>query len=551
MTEQGTSPGTLIDGRYLLRRQIGGGGAAIVWLGEDLKGQTPIAVKLLHPKLRAVDSVLSRLTLEAQLLSSLDHPNIARAVSFGLDRIQPFIALEYIEGSTLQAEIGARSPIDDHFDHDLLSRLFGQLCSAVDHAHGLGIVHRDLKPANVMLQATSEGAVVKVLDFGIAKMIDQHPSAATTQGRMLGSVAFMSPEQARGDPVDHRTDVFALGVILQELLTLRRVWALDDEGRPVRAYAEPMRLKGQNTPQAMFERIANGRRPRPSELRPELGQEVDALIDRALATRPEDRFPSAAALKAAVEEVLAGREDTLEPTFVRDPTKLYTELRTQAYQPADPTFVPLAETTSPSPNPAMFTPAPLFPTPHGMMLPKPARSPLAPLLFGGGGLAIGILATLVMVRLTQRPAASELPVQPAPALLTDAPSNAPRAVAERDRAPEPAPPEDTPAPAIPQEQPPTRTPGRRAPPTKEPSTGAGAPAEPERPAVPWARLEALLAAGSREPDKLDELSKQLQSHAQRVTDTGKQKKIVRLAQTHGGDTAVLSRALQELRGALE
>jgi serine/threonine-protein kinase len=553
--ERGTSPGTLVDGRFLLRRQIGGGGAAIVWLGEDLQSQTSIAVKLLHPKLRAVDSVLSRLTLEAQLLSSLDHPHIARAVAFGFDRVQPFIALEYIEGSTLQAEIGARSPMDDHFEVDMLMRLFGQLCSAVDHAHERGIVHRDLKPANVMLQATQKGATVKVLDFGIAKMIDQHPSAATTQGRMLGSVAFMSPEQARGDPVDHRTDVYALGVILQEMLTLRRVWALGDDGGPIRAYAEPMRLKGPNTPQAMFERIGQGRRPSPSSLRPALGAEVDRLIDRALAGKPEDRFPTAGALRNEAERILIGEEETLDPTFVRDPTKLYTELRTLAFQPADPAVAPVesSEVTAPNPNAAMFTPTPLVPTPHGMIVPQGQRNLLSTLLFGGG-LAIGVLATMIVMRSGRGPesgAGAETQIAPTPLPIRSEPAAAsPRAVADTTAAanpPEPVPSEDPPS-----ETEPVRSPPRRAGTTQATPTAPNeAPTEAAKPSVPWGQLESLLSKGSSDPEKLDELSKRILELSKDVHDETARKKIHRLLSTNLGNPEVLAGALKELRKALE
>lgn len=556
MDEQGTSPGTLVDGRFLLRRQIGGGGAAIVWLGEDLQDHSPIAVKLLHPKLRAVDSVLSRLSLEARLLSELDHPNIARAVAFGFDRVQPFIALEYIEGSTLQAEIGARSPLDDHFDFDLLLRLFGQLCSAVEHAHSLGIVHRDLKPANVMLQATENGAVIKVLDFGIAKMIDQHPSAATTKGRTLGSVAFMSPEQARGDLVDHRTDVFALGVILQEMLTLRRVWALGDDGGPVRAYAEPMRMKGPNTAQAMFQRIAEGERPRASILRPTLDPEVDRLIDQALAARPEDRFQSAGALREAADRLFAGKEETLDPTFVRDPTKLHTELRTQMYRPSEPsvTSVPQPEVQTTSPNPAMFTPTPLLPTPHGMTMPKPKRNILGTLLFVGG-LAIGVLATLVVVRTSQGPRTVERATGSGPDQAKVTPLSAPsapravRGIAEPNKDP---PHLTEPTEAEPAPEASNSRAGLKRPPTpKEPTTSTESPATPDRPAVPWSQLEALLAEGAGSQSKMDELSKRILEHAERVTDENEKKSIKRIIATSPGDPAALASGLRKLRKALE
>ena len=295
MADEGTKPGALVGDRFLLNRRIGAGGMAVVWLATELATRRPVALKLLHPKYRMSGRLIERLGREAQALTELEHPNIVRAIDVQLDRAQPFFAMEYFEGATLEDGLGLRAAVDDYYPYDALRRVFEQMCSAVSAAHARGIVHRDLKPSNVILV----DGEVKILDFGLAKFLDA-TEAGTTEGRVIGSFGYMSPEQATGQRIDERTDVFSLGIILFEMLTLRRIWARGEVGQFLRAYAEPVRAHSHNTPAQLVFRITSDARPMPSQLRPNLDRAFDDVVALALAIDREARFPSPAALFAAL-----------------------------------------------------------------------------------------------------------------------------------------------------------------------------------------------------------------------------------------------------------
>ncbi len=281
----------LLGGRFFLERPLGGGGAATVWLAQDRESSGPVAVKMLHPHFRAVENARMRVAREAELLTKLSHPNIARALSLVLDIDTPYFAIEYVSGLTLSDAMGQRAGQRRTLDLQESSKLFFEIVQGMSHAHQAGIVHRDLKPANIMLQQGS--SQVKILDFGLAKVLEQNEYQATTQGRRLGSVAYMSPEQTRGDGIDIRSDVFALGIILFELLTLRRAWALNAEGTPVWAFSESVPNLPQNTVPSVIRRINGGPRPRPTMWLKHLPAEVDAVLAKATAIKPKDRYESA------------------------------------------------------------------------------------------------------------------------------------------------------------------------------------------------------------------------------------------------------------------
>ena len=296
MNDGKTRPGGVIDERFVLKRRLGGGGAATVWRATDLTTRKDVALKLLHPRYRGIDEAHERLAREAALLAGFTHPNIARAYAFELDRATPYFVMGLIEGESLEDELGARSTVDDHFPWSELLRLVGQICSAVDYAHGHGVLHRDLKPSNIMLDTRTDPPSIQILDFGIAKLLGSTSRHPTTQGRVMGTGFYMAPEQARGEAVDHRADLFALGVVVFEMLTLRRAWVRNDRGGPVRAFAEAARRNEFNTPGAILSRIAHETRPRPSAFRPNLPGALDAPLAWALAIEPDDRPPNASAI---------------------------------------------------------------------------------------------------------------------------------------------------------------------------------------------------------------------------------------------------------------
>src|SRR5580700_8483392 len=214
------SAGKIVGGRYRLLEEIGEGGMGTVWVAEQIQPvRRRVAIKLIK---LGMDSrqVLSRFELERQALAVMDHPNIAKVLDGGVtDQGCPFFAMEYVKGV----------PITEYCDQTRVSvearlRLFVQVCQAVQHAHQKGIIHRDLKPSNILVCPYDGRPVPKVIDFGLAKAINQpltENTLYTAHGVMVGTPLYMSPEQAEFNnlDVDTRSDIYSLGVILYELLT--------------------------------------------------------------------------------------------------------------------------------------------------------------------------------------------------------------------------------------------------------------------------------------------------------------------------------------------
>jgi serine/threonine protein kinase len=198
---------------YKILEKIGGGGMGIVYKAEDLKLDRFVALKFLPPHLTTSDEEKQRFIHEAKAASSLDHNNICAIHEIDeTEDGQLFISMAYYEGETLDKRIKDKPlPIDEIFDIAI------QIAQGLAKAHEKEIVHRDIKPANIML--TKEG-VVKVLDFGLAKLSTQ--TKLTKDSTTLGTISYMSPEQTKGEKIDHRTDLWSFGVILYELLTGER-----------------------------------------------------------------------------------------------------------------------------------------------------------------------------------------------------------------------------------------------------------------------------------------------------------------------------------------
>ena len=213
-------------GRYRVVSKIGAGGMGEVYLAEDTRLRRRVAIKIVNTKVAADSARFRRFEREAHTASSLNHPNILTIYEFGEDAGVHFLATEFVEGKTLREILSAgKIELDDAL------KIAIQIASALQAAHAAGIVHRDIKPENLMIRADG---YVKVLDFGLAKLTE-HPAAKssgysdettrtilqTQAGIVMGTAAYMSPEQARGKPVDARTDIFSLGIVLYELLTRR------------------------------------------------------------------------------------------------------------------------------------------------------------------------------------------------------------------------------------------------------------------------------------------------------------------------------------------
>jgi tetratricopeptide (TPR) repeat protein/predicted Ser/Thr protein kinase len=262
-----------VIGRYVVRERLGQGGMGVLYLALDPAIDRLVAVKLLGvqgPELR------ERFVREAGLAGRLQHPNIVTVFDVGTYEGQPFIAMEYIPGETLGEIIQRRAPLALRRRLELTV----EACQGLAFAHRHGIVHRDVKPANLMVSRESGG--LKVLDFGIARGMD---SSLTQAGMVMGTPNYMSPEQLEGRPLDHRSDVFALGLVLYEILGYRQAFAGD-------------------TPQAVWRQIASEQPLSILEINPNLDSALAAIIDRAIAKRVEDRYPDLDTLRADLLRVI-------------------------------------------------------------------------------------------------------------------------------------------------------------------------------------------------------------------------------------------------------
>ncbi|MFO0726495.1 MAG: protein kinase [Myxococcota bacterium] len=309
----GLSEGRTLAGRYKLERKLGEGAFAQVWLAADAaNSDLPVAVKVFQPNRKTNDpSYLLRFRNEAELLTKLRHDSIARVLNTITEPGLTAMVLEYVEGRTLRDEMFRRAKAKEAFELQEIGRAVDSLLAALDHAHTSGAIHRDVKPANLMVRALrgSASSALTVLDFGIARLVDLDAHEATTVGRMLGTVAYMSPEQTAAKAVDARSDLFSVGVILFEMLTGRRLWVRNgaDQPQPI----DPAASSPPNLVPALVAQILRGTRPRPGAFRAGVPADLDAAVLSALAVDPARRPASAAEMRKRVVPLL-GVEPKLE-----------------------------------------------------------------------------------------------------------------------------------------------------------------------------------------------------------------------------------------------
>jgi len=201
--------GKILADKYKIDEVVGKGGMGIVYKAEDTKLKRNVALKFLPPELMQDEEAKERFVLEAQSAAALSHPNICTIHEINEENGRSFIAMEYVKGQSLRARID-KGPLEEQEALDIAI----QLTEGLDEAHKKGIIHRDIKSANVMV---TEKGQAKIMDFGLAKV--KGGTLLTREGTTLGTVAYMSPEQARGEEVDHLTDIWSLGVVLYEMLS--------------------------------------------------------------------------------------------------------------------------------------------------------------------------------------------------------------------------------------------------------------------------------------------------------------------------------------------
>lgn len=275
--------GTKLDHYFLLSR-IGAGGASEVYRAHDAQNDRLVALKILPPHLARHDDHYHRFVREAQVAARLDHPHILPVYSHGEASGIPYIAMKLVEGGTLDAFV-PESPLPLPF----VARVLAAIADALDYAHRQGIIHRDLKPENILFDV--EGTLY-LGDFGVADT-DESKVPLADAGDFIGTVAYSSPEQCRGEPLSASADIYSLGVILFEMITGRQ------------PFTGP-------TPLAVMHQHLSAPSPNPLDDRPNLPPALADVLRMALAKQPSDRYRSARALNAAFQDAL--RDTLLTPS---------------------------------------------------------------------------------------------------------------------------------------------------------------------------------------------------------------------------------------------
>jgi serine/threonine protein kinase len=334
--------------RYHILEQLGEGGMAVVYKAYDTHLDRPVAVKVILPGFEHSEKFLKRFEREARALAKLFHPNIVRVLDYGQHNGLPYLVMEYLPGGTLKKKQGQPLPWQE------AARLLAPVARALAYAHQQGILHRDVKPSNILITQSGEPMLS---DFGLAKILESQDVADITGSTgVVGTPAYMAPEQITGNKVDQRVDIYALGIVFYELVT----------GRP------PYRA---DTPAAVMIKAATEPLPRPTQFVPDLPDKVEQVILKALQKDVENRFQNMDELALALERFAADREPvsaTISSTIV--------------VQPSPSTDVPSSTLTA---RPAPSAPQKVIETPR-------KRSRLPGWAIAGGGM-IGLLLIVGIV----------------------------------------------------------------------------------------------------------------------------------------------------------
>jgi eukaryotic-like serine/threonine-protein kinase len=341
-------------GKVRIEKLLARGGMAEVYLGTHLTLERPVAVKVLHSHIEEEPTLLERFHREAKVVAGLRHPNIVQIHDFDTVDGHPYIVMEYLKGPTLATYLRHLHQRKKRIPSDQVARLLNELSTALDYAHGQGVIHRDIKPGNILLHnknndipldkpLTSDVEAV-ITDFGLVRIMNA--ASQTASGTVSGTPAYMSPEQARGDPTDHRTDIYSLGIVLYEMLAGRVPFEADST-------LTVLHMQLHTSPPAI----------------PGIPAKVQAVVDRALLKNPDGRYQTS---QEMANDFYRSIGLTEQAEIIRE---LYPASTTPTQAPVEAS-VPSPPKPSPplEPEPRTELEPRTKPEPLSKPTPKPARS---------------------------------------------------------------------------------------------------------------------------------------------------------------------------------
>jgi eukaryotic-like serine/threonine-protein kinase len=357
-------------GKVRIEKLLARGGMAEVYLGSHLNLERPVAIKLLHSFIEEEPLLLDRFQREAKVVAGLRHSNIVQIFDFDTVDGHPYIVMEYLRGPTLGSYLRHLHHRKKRIPAEQVARLLNELSIALDYAHAQGVIHRDIKPGNIMLHNNSDDislekpltdeVEVVITDFGLVRIMNA--TTQTASGTVSGTPAYMSPEQARGDPTDHRTDIYSLGIVLYEMLAGRVPFEAD------------------STLTVLHMQIHTPPPPIPG-----ISPQVQQVIDRALAKNPDDRYQSSRELAMDYYRAIGIGAQPATPT-VPDPSPVSTIAIEQPVLSAEP-----EPAVKPEPRPNLRA----SPNPEPVARPERVAEPARGRMWMGVGLVIIVALALL------------------------------------------------------------------------------------------------------------------------------------------------------------
>ena len=307
--------GKKLDGRFEILRLIGTGGMADVYKAHDILEDKIVAVKILKKEFAENEEFLRRFRNESRAIAVLSHPNIVKVIDVSFSNKMQYIVMEYIDGITLKDYLETEKVLD----WNTASYFMLQILRALGHAHDMGIVHRDVKPQNIMI--LSDGTI-KVMDFGIAKFAREE--GLTTTAQAIGSVHYISPEQARSDATDEKSDIYSAGIVFYEMLTGQKPF---DNENPISVALMHMQARAK----------------KPSDVNPDVPKGLEEIILKAIEKEPSDRYLSASVMINDIEKFKSSPEETFgyyeeEERYNMERDNQNKEMHTKSFKSLDERF---------------------------------------------------------------------------------------------------------------------------------------------------------------------------------------------------------------------